>query len=287
VVTSGTSGKDPTMSVAELTETLLPGPAEKFAALLEVPDPTWSGGKGLPMLWHWLYLLPKPRQSDLGPDGHPTAHAIPVAPRPGMRRMYAGGRVRVLAELRVEEPATRVSQVVRSVEKAGRNGTFTLVTVSHTIRQRGDDVVVEEQDLVYLDGGSRPTGALPSGAGPVPRGSWAVAADVTLLFRFSALTYNAHRVHYDRDYARDVEGYPGLLVHGPLQAMAMAEHTRSARGLAGRGEAGWSMEYRLLAPLFDNQGMYVSSAAVEGGLSANVWDGTGRRTATATFRQFR
>ena len=129
--------------------------------------------------------------------------------------------------------------------------------------QRDQVVIDEQQDIVYREAAPPPgrRGSRPAEGPVVPpaEGEWAIEVSPTLLFRFSALTYNAHRIHYDRDYARDVEGYPGLLTHGPLQALAMAEAARAAEGGDRRGDPELSFEYRLISPLFDFQGMVVSA----------------------------
>ncbi|WP_033294838.1 mesaconyl-C4 CoA hydratase [Amycolatopsis jejuensis] len=248
----------------EHAELLLPGPAEALASLLDVPFPE----DGLPLLWHWCYLLDRPAQSELGPDGHPLSSAAPA----GRRRMWAGGEVRTSGVLRYGEPATRQTEVLSTVDKEGRSGPLTFVTVGHQVLQGGKVVVEERQDLVYREPG---TTVLPEPGEEIPagQGEWTIDVTPTLLFRFSALTYNAHRIHYDRDYARDVEGYPGLLTHGPLQAIVMAE------AAGGRG-GDQVFEYRLTAPLFDHQGMIVSA---DGGITA-VRDKFGRQTAAGTLR---
>ena len=155
--------------------------------------------------------------------------------------------------------------------------------VEHQVSQRGRVVVDEQQDIVYREAVS-PEGQAPAptAASRVPpaAGEWAIDVSPTLLFRFSALTYNAHRIHYDRDYARDVEGYPGLLTHGPLQALAMAEAARAAG--CQRGDL--SFEYRLLSPLFDHQSMVVSAAREGDATVTAVRDIHGRRTASGVLR---
>jgi 3-methylfumaryl-CoA hydratase len=253
----------------ERTELLTPEPAEALGALLDVPVPDVERD-GLPLLWHWLYLLDRPAQSDLGPDGHPLRGTVPAPPGPGRRRMWAGGRVRTLGPLRCGERATRRSTVLTVTEKQGRTGVLTFAVAQHQIVQNGQLVVDEEQDIVYRE--AVPLSVPESGAiVPPAADEWSIEVTPPLLFRFSALTYNAHRIHYDRDYARDVEGYPGLLTHGPLQALAMAE---AARGQGRNGRL--SFEYRLVAPLFDHQGMIVRATSVR--------DLHGRQTATGTVR---
>ncbi|WP_410626536.1 MaoC family dehydratase N-terminal domain-containing protein [Amycolatopsis sp. cmx-8-4] len=258
------------------TELIQPEPAEALAALLGVPLPDVEAG--LPLLWHWLYLLERPAQADLGPDGHPVRGGVLAPPGPGRRRMWAGGRVRTSGPLRCGEPATRHSEVLSTTEKHGGSGALTFVVVAHRISQRGQVVVDEQQDVVYREAG------LPSlpGDGPVvPPADGDRALDVTptLLFRFSALTYNAHRIHYDRDYSRDVEGYPGLLTHGPLQALAMAEAAHAAGC-----EGDQTFDYRLVSPLFDHQGLIARADVSADGVTTAVRDRHGRRTATGTLR---
>jgi len=264
--------------VVERTETLPPGPAEALGTLLGVPVPDLARGEGLPLLWHWVYLLDRPAQADLGPDGHPVRGAVPAPPGLGKRRMWAGGRVRTSGVLRCGEAATRRSRVLSVEHKNGRSGPLTFLVVGHQIRQRGEVVVDEEQNLVYRDADS--AAPVPTVDGPeiaVGEGEWAIETSPTLLFRFSALTYNGHRIHYDRDYARDVEGYPGLLTHGPLQALAMAEAARA------QGRGGDDFEYRLVSPLFDFQGMVVNAGPDGSSTATTVRDLSGRQTATGTL----
>jgi 3-methylfumaryl-CoA hydratase len=269
--------------IVERTETLVPGPARALGALLDVPVPDLDNGAGLPLLWHWVYLLERPAQADLGPDGHPVRGTIPAPPEAGRRRMWAGGRVRTAGSLRCGEPATRRSRVESVQDKHGRSGRLTFVTVQHQILQRGRIVIDEQQDIVYRDAvpSPGPASARPDEEPAIPPadGEWAIAVSPTLLFRFSALTYNAHRIHYDRDYARDVEGYPGLLTHGPLQALAMAEAARAAGGDDGDR----SFDYRLLSPLFDFQGMVVGARRESDTVVTAVRDRHGRQTAAGTL----
>jgi 3-methylfumaryl-CoA hydratase len=258
--------------VVERTELLLPEPAQALGALLDVPVPDLTRD-GLPPLWHWLYLLDRPAQADLGRDGHPVRNAVPAPPASGRRRMWAGGRVRTRGPLRCGQPATRRTRV-RSVEdKQGQSGPLTFLVVEHQVSQAGQVVIEERQDIVYRAAGTT-TLAEAGPTVPVTDDEWSIDVTPTLLFRFSALTYNAHRIHYDRDYCRDVEGYPGLLTHGPLQALAMAEAARA------RGFGGSVFEYRLISPLFDHQGMMVRADRT----TTSVRDRHGRQTATGTIR---
>jgi len=272
--------------VREVTELLTPGPAAAVAGLLGVPWP----GPELPLLWHWVYLLDRPPQAVLGPDGHPARGGIPVPPGPGLRRMFAGGRVSRHGPLRVAAEATRRTWQAGSVVKQGKSGPLHFVTVRTEISQGGDVVISEEQDLVYREAtASGPARSAriqpPSGRAPVSDRDWPVEVDPVLLFRFSALTYNAHRIHYDRDYAR-AEGYPDLVVHGPLQALLMAELARREATVPVPVPVPCEYSYRLVAPLFDGQGLIVSAEADPdaGAVRVAVRDRAGRATATGVIR---
>jgi 3-methylfumaryl-CoA hydratase len=274
--------------VIERTETLEPAPAYALADLLGVPAPNLTGGVGLPPLWHWVYLLERAPAADLGPDGHPVRGTLPVPPGPGLRRMWAGGRVLVTGALRCGAPATKRTRVLSVTEKDGRSGHLTFVTVGHQVLQGGEVVVDEEQDLVYRAAGTptpAPTPAAPEV--PVAPGEREIPVSPVALFRFSALTFNAHRIHYDRDYCRDVEGYPGLLTHGPLQALAMAEAARALSGNTDDANAGGravTFAYRLVSPLLDDQGLFVSAAeGPDGATLTRARDRYGRQTATGTL----
>jgi len=274
--------------VIERTETLLPEPARALGSLLDVPVPDLTGGEGLPLLWHWIYLLDRLSQADLGPDGHPVRGTIPAPPGPGLRRMWAGGSVRARAALRCGESATRRSRVYSVREKQGRSGPLTFVAVHHQVLQRGHVVIDEQQDLVYRaaadPAGQRAAAAEDGPVVPPGDGERAIEVSPTLLFRFSALTYNAHRIHYDRGYARDVEGYPGLLTHGPLQALAMAEAARAAGYPVCPDHGNLVFDYRLTSALFDHQGMVISAGRQQDAIATAVRDLYGRRTASGTLR---
>lgn len=280
-------------TVQERQDFITPGPAEGLAGLLDVPTPDLDDA--LPPLWHWVYLLSRPAQVILGPDGHPVRGEIPAPPRPGKRRMFAGGRVRVVGGLRPGIPAVRRSRVVGTQDKKGKLGPLTFITVGHEIVQDDRVVVAEEQDIVYRDAPARgqarvtenPSTPPLSGdrdsipVDPVGTDETAFAIDPTVLFRFSALTYNAHRIHYDRDYVTGTEGYPGLVVHGPLQALLMAEHAR--RGVPAAAKV--NFEFRMVAPLFDHQGLVVGSSPSAAGVTRTwVRDFTGRVTATGSWQ---
>ena len=276
--------------IHEVTELITPGPAEALAGLLGVPRPA---GDELPLLWHWVYLLDRPPQAILGADGHPARGGMPSPPGPGLRRMFAGGRVSCHGPLRAGAEATRRTWQASAAVKPGRSGPLHFVTVRTEISQGGQVVLAEEQDLVYREPapagaarpGTTPTGGAPPSAAPGPPAppgpsagarDWPVQVDPVLLFRFSALTYNAHRIHYDREYAR-AEGYPGLVVHGPLQALLMAELARS------RGPAGSEYAYRLVAPLYEDQGLIVSASSNGDSVRVSCRDAADRVTATGVI----
>ena len=190
----------------ERSERLAPEPALALSRLIDVPSP----GDTLPLLWHWMHFLDRPAEADLGSDGHPMRGGVLDPPAPGLRRMWAAGRVKTHRPLHYEDIASRRTEVSAGVQKSGRSGPLTFVTVRHEIHASGQLAVEEEQAIVYRQP-ARPTEPPTSDIEPAPPptdGGWHVNTTPTLLFRFSALTYNAHRIHYDRDYARDVEGYP-------------------------------------------------------------------------------
>lgn len=265
----------------ERTELLMPTPAMAFAGLLGVEAPNLDQGDPLPLLWHWLYTLERSAQADIGSDGHPVRGVIPAPPGPGRRRMWAGGRVTTLARLRAGEKVTRYTRLLDEVTKEGRSGQLTFVTVQHELMQRNRVAVRERQDIVYRD--AQPTAVTtapqPVTEIPLEAGEWDIPIDPVLLFRFSALTYNGHRIHYDREYATQVEGYPGLVTHGPLQALAMAE---AARRSGIDASVGTQLDYRLVSPLYDYEGLVTSCLPdFRGGAELRARDRGGRTTATA------
>jgi 3-methylfumaryl-CoA hydratase len=270
------------LEIVERADDMSAGPAEGLAALLEVSTP--GADLGLPIGWHWCYLMDRPRQSDLGPDGHPAMGTIPRPPGSGRRRMFAGGLITTLKPLLLGTPAVRRASVAAVTEKVGSTGPFTVVSLLHEIEQNETVVLQERQDLVYRPDAPLDLSAhLGHGTSPKNRaeGDWEVPVSNTLLFRYSALTYNSHRIHYDAEYSRDVEGYPALVVHGPLQILAMAEHVRRRFS-----DAEWTaakFEYRLVSPLLIGQGMVVRSTETSDGFVSSVHADDGRVTARGTY----
>lgn len=234
-------------------------------------------GDALPLLHHWLYYWDVKPPEGLGTDGHPAKGGF-LPPVPFPRRMWAGGRLTFHKPLLLGARVTRTSTITSVKEKTGRTGTLVFVTVRHEL-DAGDGIAVsEEQDLVYREAA---TSALPAPvAGPAPQVAWAetVQPDPVLLFRYSALTMNGHRIHYDRPYAMDEEAYPALVVHGPLQAtllIALAARRLSAP-ITG-------FEFRGQQPAFDGVPLHVCGESTENG--AELWTQQGEaKNMIATVR---
>jgi 3-methylfumaryl-CoA hydratase len=255
--------------------------AEALANLLGTELPVHS----LPPLWHWTYLLERRPHADLGPDGHPT-FGIPAPPGPGRKRMFAGGTVATYGELVFGRPATRTTRVAATREKHGRTGPLTFVKVRNEYAQDGRTLVVDDNEIVYRSSDSqvRAVSRLATGVGPrpasKPRHTLTLTVDEALLFRFSALTYNAHRIHYDHVWARN-EGYTDLVVHGPLQALMMGELVRRA----GAGLVGRTFTYRLISPMVGPQTFTIAAAHDGIDAGAHVLDAHGTTTAVSTVER--
>lgn len=222
-----------------------PVPLSGLAALLDHVTPPWAAGE-LPPLAHWLYFLDHARQSELGEDGHPKRGGfLPPVELP--RRMWAGGRIEFHTPIVLGATMERRSTIKDVTAKTGATGEMVFVTVSHKIFSGSGVAISEEQDIVFRD---MPGGPLLPGRREqrTARATRRIAPDPTLLFRFSALTFNAHRIHYDRDYARNVESYPGLVVQGPLTAMLLMDQFLRERGPSRIS----GFTFRAQRPLFDN-----------------------------------
>lgn len=230
-------------------EVVRPWPARALAATLDRDPDDFVEGARLPWGWHWLHFHDAVRASGLGRDGHEAlGRFLPDVPLE--RRMWAGGRIRFHGPLVLGEPARRVSTVDRITPKRGRTGALVFVTVKHEIHGPGGLAVEEEQDIVYRSPPAQGAGAeaVPDAAHAGARVIGRFRADAVMLFRFSALTFNAHRIHYDLAYATEEEGYPGLVVHGPLLALLLLD-----AGAALRSGRVRSFAYRARAPLFCNE----------------------------------
>lgn len=250
----------------EVRDDVVAAPLRRLAATLDHDGAHWPDG-ALPPLGHWLFTLPETPQAGLGADGHPARGGfLPPIPQP--RRMWAGGRIRFIAPIAFGTELTRRT-TIRAID--AKPGGMTVVTLLHEIAADGVAAIEEEQDLVYLPvappGPPRPIDV------PIAESERVVAFDAALLFRFSALTFNAHRIHYDHDYARTVEQYPGLVVHGPLQAMLLIDHALRDGIVPAR------FAFRARAPLYAGT---VATLARAGG---ELWvrDAAGMVTMTATI----
>jgi len=220
-----------------------PAMAAALAATLDqaAPDAT------LPPLWHWIYFWTVAPASEVGADGHPQRGGfLPPVPLP--RRMWAGGRLTFTAPLAIGQAAARTSRILDVQAKAGASGQLAFVTVRHEIAQDGRIAVTEEHDIVYRDL-PQPGAAAPAGKPAPQEAAWTreIVPDPVLLFRYSALTFNGHRIHYDRSYVTGVEGYPGLIVHGPLIATLLLDLLRRNMPEAVVKE----FSFRAVGPLFD------------------------------------
>lgn len=259
-------------------ETLSAFPSNALAATLNRDDPVYADTTPLPPLWHWLHFLPISPLREAGPDGHPARGGfLPPVPLP--RRMWAGSRLTFLRPLRIGETATRVSTVKSVEHKSGKTGDLVFVTVRHDMSGAEGPAIEEEHDIVYR-GLPAPDAPAPKPM-PAPAGAeWTfpVTPDPVLLFRYSALTFNSHRIHYDLDYVTREEGYPGLIVHGPLIATLLLDGLR--RKFPDRPVRKFS--FRALAPTF-----HIDPFAVHGRLAASgtahLWaEKSGQLTMDAT-----
>lgn len=249
-----------------LEDTVTAVPVQALSATLDRDDPEVRTGDPLPPLWHWLYFLPLHRQSEIGPDGHAKRGGfLPPVPLP--RRMWAGGRFQFLQPLRVGDAIKRTSEIVDVTMKEGRTGVLVFVLVRHHIGNANGVAIVEEHDIVYR--GLPAPGEMPPVPPKAPEGGvWkrAIEPDDVLLFRYSALTFNGHRIHYDRRYVTEVEGYPGLIVHGPLIATLLTDLVR--RNSQAPMTA---FRFKAVSPLFDIAPFSVNGIPSPDGREVKVW----------------
>ncbi len=236
-------------------------------------------GDAAPFTAHWCLAPPVYPMSMLGPDGHPTRGGfLPPVPLP--RRMWAGGEIEFLEPLRVGDEATRSSRIVDVTQKTGSTGALCFVSVDHTVATSRGVAIRERQDIVYRNmptAGQNAAPAGPAGLPPAAAHSETHVADPVLLFRYSALTFNGHRIHYDRNYVTTVEGYPGLIFHGPLQAALLVEFAARLHG----GAAPTKFRYRGVQPLFEGR-FSVNAGAARPALELWIANSAGAPTMKAS-----
>ncbi len=241
-------------------------PLRALSATLDRDDPTTDLGTEVPPCWHWLYFLPLHRQSEIGPDGHAKRGGfLPPVPLP--RRMWAGSRIEFLAPVRAGQAINRTSRIADVRMKDGRTGPLVFVNVHHEIRAEGQLAIHEEHDIVYRDMPA-PVESAPAGVPAPTNAQWTreIRPDDVLLFRYSALTFNGHRIHYDRRYVTEVEGYPGLIVHGPLIATLLLDLLR--RQLPGAQVRHFS--FKAMKPIFDIAPFHVCGR-LDGDKTVKLW----------------
>jgi len=261
-------------------------PVKALNATLDRAAMDVQTGTALPPLWHWLYFLPLHRQSEIGADGHAKRGGfLPPVSLP--RRMWAGSQFEFRSPVRVGDAVERTSTIANVTEKEGRTGKLVFVKVRHELRCNGaaDPAIVEFHDIVYREAKQPgdvepPPQAAPAGA------AWQreIVPDDVLLFRYSALTFNGHRIHYDRQYVTEVEGYPGLIVHGPLIATLLMDLVR--REMPGAEVTSFS--FKAVRPTFDLHPFRVNGAPQLDGKTIKLWaqdhDGWLTMDAVATVR---
>jgi len=249
------------------TDVITAAPFAALSGTLDRNDPYPKTGDPLPPFWHRIYFLPICRQSELGPDGHPKRGGfLPPVSLP--RRMFAGARLQFHHPLHVGDSVTLVSKIADVTHKSGRSGSLVFVLVRHEISNSKGVAISEEQDIVYRDD---PTPGAP-GATPLKPPSdamWTAQAhpDIVMLFRYSALLFVGHKIHYDRRYAMEVEGYPGLVVHGPLIATLLLELLK--KNVPAAHITGFS--FRAIKPLFDIAPFSLSGRLENDGKTAKLW----------------
>jgi 3-methylfumaryl-CoA hydratase len=244
-------------------------PVQALNATLDHAPMEAQSGTALPPLWHWLYFLPLHRQSEIGADGHARRGGfLPPVALP--RRMWAGSQFEFRSPVRVGDAIERISTIADVTEKSGRTGRLVFVKVRHELRCNGqsDPAIVEFHDIVYRE--ARQPGDVEPKPLPAPTvAAWQreIVPDDVLLFRYSALTFNGHRIHYDRRYVTEVEGYPGLIVHGPLIATLLMDLVR--RQMPEADVATFS--FKAVRPTFDLHPFKVSGAPESNGKTIRLW----------------
>lgn len=253
----------------EVTDLFTATPYAALSATFDRPAERPANGTPLPALWHWLYFLPLHRQSEIGADGHAKRGGfLPPVPLP--RRMWAGSQFEFHSPLHIGETVTRTSTIHDVTEKSGRTGPLVFVKVRHELRRAGESAVAltEFHNIVYRELASPSDVAPPPKAAypdPVWRTKW--VPDDVLLFRYSALTFNGHRIHYDRKYVTEVEGYPGLIVHGPMIATLLLDLLRHQMPDAEVAK----FEFRAVRPTFDINHFFVNGTPSADGKTIHLW----------------
>ena len=253
-----------------LTDDIAAAPLRGLSATLDRGDAPPEHGDAVPPLGHWLYFLPQAPQSQIGPDGHPKRGGfLPPVPLP--RRMWAGGRLvwEPGNPLRVGDAACKVSRIESVTHKSGRTGEMVFVLVKHEVHNAQGLCLTEEHDIVYVAAaqpGAKP--ASPIAAQTAATWQRRIVPDDVLLFRYSALTFNGHRIHYDREYVTQVEGYPGLIVHGPLIATLLTDLVRRH---AAPGANITRFEFKAVRPTFDLHPFHVNGAPSADGRRVELW----------------
>ncbi len=235
------------------------GHVRGMAAMLDREEPAPDIGDPLPLTWHWMFFMPKAPQSQIGPDGHPKRGGF-LPPIPLPRRMFAGAKTIQHEPIRVGDTITREGEIIEITRKEGQSGPLVFVRVQLRISSQRGLAIEEENTIVYRD--EPKTAPRPPPKAELGGLSWreTVTPDPVMLFRYSALTFNGHRIHYDHPYVTKVEGYPGLVVHGPLIATLLCELARRETG--NRAIAQFS--FRAISPLFDT-----APFTIAGGMNAD------------------
>ncbi|MBX3653919.1 MAG: MaoC family dehydratase N-terminal domain-containing protein [Ramlibacter sp.] len=242
-------------------------PVRALSATLDRDDRPPVRGTVLPPLWHWLYFLPHARQSEIGPDGHARRGGfLPPVPLP--RRMWAGGRLHWHQPLKVGDAVRRVSSIESVTHKAGRTGDLVFVVVRHEVHNAQGLALTEAHDIVYR-AAARPEDPVPPPVAARADAAWSrdLTPDDVLLFRYSALTFNGHRIHYDRQYVTKEEGYPGLIVHGPLIATLLVDLVRRQRPDAVLR----TFDFKAVRPTFDLHPFRVCGRPSADGQAVDLW----------------
>ena len=251
-------------------------PLAGLAALLDHATPPWRAGE-VPPLGHWLYFLPRARQSEIDSDGHPRRGGfLPPVDLP--RRMFAGAALTFHAPIPIGANIVRRSTIRDVTEKKGTSGRLVFVKLRHAVAADGIAALTEDQDIVYREAPGAPLPLLRSdGVRRAADETRRIVPDATQLFRFSALTFNAHRIHYDRDYARNVEFYPGLVVQGPYIATLLLDHLLRLKPAVRLRE----FRFRAKSPLFDTTPFDLCLSAKDGGYDLRAVDSEGREAMSA------